>query len=336
MSDYSVISTDTKREMYVYLLSNGRLQIGRNHNTDSDLKEYLRDQIRQLSNSLHRRLELYLCKSSIKIENGRAIIKKKYECKSNKLVYDTLAELEGCNTFTGSDENIELGEYLKKMDPINIEELWNIPENGSLDRKRLILACKLLKDFNHHDKQFGNKARTDEVNSFQMDKDSYLAEKVIAKISEEAFGDIANVRSQERLLTGKDFAQIIKPDTTLRGKDWLIVVDVKVYSKLTVEDGNYISNANRFQVNSYIGSMLDKYFSDAKNTKVLGIILHIVNGDLMDKHSEMHGCDLSLENNRKIKLYLIEDNGLNRILDEYTEIISKEIQELESNDTKEA
>ena len=82
MNDYSVISTDTKREMYVYLLSNGRLQIGRNHNTDSDLKEYLRDQIRQLSNSLHRRLELYICKSYIKIENEDII---NYETKINQI-----------------------------------------------------------------------------------------------------------------------------------------------------------------------------------------------------------------------------------------------------------
>lgn len=331
MTSKDVISTATKREMHSYLLSDSRMSID-STNTDSDTETFLKDQIEDMARKLYVNLELYICKSELTGNNGRITLNKNYKCLSNKLIYDTLIENIETNMF--SDE--ELDKQMSKVDKIDINELDLIPESGSLVRKRLIRACKLLRQYNNAD--FSRKDKREQINSFEMDIESHLAEQVIAKYSKEILEDKADVFNQRQFRYNCRFAQAIKPDTLIIAKQWAIVIDVKVYSKLTYEANNkdkYISNVNRFQVNSYMGKVLERYYKNSKdsNINILGIILHIANRDIMNDKSvrDMNGCDLSVEDSRRIKLYIIEDKGLDYILNEYERIIKSEIETIEQD-----
>ena len=114
----------------------------------------------------------------------------------------------------------------------------------------------------------------------------------------------------------------LKPDIIFIGKNKALVIDVKVYTNVETkhyDTRSYISNNNRFQLNTYIGKVKKQLCEEG--IEVHGIILHIVNDDIWCKSNDMQCADLTMEDDRPIKLFMIQDKGLPYILSEYDKII---------------
>lgn len=302
-----VISIETQKEMYRYILSDKKTNI---RNIDSNIQEFLRLTIKELAKKLYLRAELYIGKAQLQLDENNEIVRKKnYKCESNKLIYDTLHEIKNGTDFANKD--IE-----KQLQEIDIEDYEFIPESGTADRKKLIKSCILY----YQHKEIIEVSKGKSTEEYDIVKESWLAEQCLGKYSIHELGLELKAKSQPKYYGGGKYAQVLKPDIQLYDKDNLVVIDVKVYKNIHIYSHGqlkYGSNTNRFQVNSYIGKCLDKYHRD----NVQGIILHIVNSDIMNKYGELQGADITIENDRHMKLWLIEDKGLDYILNEYSRLI---------------
>lgn len=302
-----VISIETQKEMYRYILSDKKTNI---RNIDSNIQEFLRLTIKELAKKLYLRAELYIGKAQLQLdENNKIVRKKNYKCESNKLIYDTLHEIKNGTDFANRD--IE-----KQLQEVDIEDFEFIPESGTADRKKLVRSCILY----YQHKEIIEVSRGKSTEEYDIVKESWLAEQCLGMYSIHELGIKLKAKSQPKYYGGGKYAQVLKPDIQLYDKDNLIVIDVKVYKNIHIYSHGqlkYGSNANRFQVNSYIGKCLDKHHRD----NVQGVILHIVNSDTMNKYGELQGADITIENGRHMKLWLIEDKGLDYILNEYSRLI---------------
>lgn len=312
-----MLSIDTRREMYNYLLSDRIKSI---KNVDSNLQVYITEQIKELSKRLFYKTELYIGKSTLKRDNNYRIKRaKNYRARSNKLIYDVLQDLNICYDYIDEKDEKIIEEQLSKItyDKDNIDD---IAETGSNDRKKLIRACKLFlqkKDF-----EFYAKDKYEE--KYCIADDSWLCEQVLGKYSKKHYKSVMQSPFNP-IKSIQPFASQLKPDIILWNTNSMFVLDVKVYSKILEKnqhgDLKYVGRDNRFQVNSYIGAVIvsgRKYSTKQYNQ---GIILHIVNKELYEESKEAHNTDLTIESNRPMKLWLIEDKGLDYIFDEYNRLI---------------
>ena len=308
-----VLTAETQYQMYDYILS-GKLTNSKQAISKS--QDFLILEIKRLSKRLSTRAELYKRKSIINVgENGEFNSSKNYELWSNILIYKTLHDIKNITKY----DNTEIRNQLCIFENCDIRNLLNIDslkETGSSDKKRLIRACKLYQQ--HMD--ICKNAKDKDNGKYELVRESFLAEESLARFSKDTF---ANVYSQHQYREKEKYAQTIIPDIIIKNPDKLIVIDCKVYKKIhTFSHGQlkYISNGNRFQVNSYIGRCLQDDY-DNKNIPVQGIILHIVNSGIMNRYGELHGVDITIENDRPMKLWLIEDKGLDYIFNEYDRLI---------------
>ena len=185
-----------------------------------------------------------------------------------------------------------------------------------LTEKKLIKSCILY----YQHKEITEVSKGKSTEEYDIIKESWLAEQCLGKYSINDLDYRLKVKSQPKYYGGGKYAQVLKPDIQLYDKDNLLIIDVKVYKNIhTYSHGQikYGSNANRFQVNSYMGKCSNKYHRD----NVQGVILHIVNSDIMNKYGELQGADITIENDRPMKLWLIEDKGLDYIFNEYNRLI---------------
>lgn len=306
-----VISVDTQKEMYKYIISG---KILRDNYIDSNLKIFITEQIKYLSKKLYLRTELYIGKMQLELDaNNKLLRKKNYKCKSNKLIFDILHKIESCNTF----ETEEIRKQLNNLDSVDYRD---VTETGSKDRKRLIKLCKLY--MQNKEIELRTKGETSE--EYELAKESFLAETALGLYSENELNLGLETYVQKVFAARNKFAQQLKPDIILIGKDKVIVVDVKVYKDVETEHYDkrvYCSNNNRFQVNSYIGKVMKQLCTD--KIEVQGIILHIVNKEIWDRCSDMQEADLTIEEDRPITLYMIQDKGLEYIFKEYQKLVER-------------
>ena len=155
------------------------------------------------------------------------------------------------------------------------------------------------------------------IGRYDLTKESFLAETSLALYSKTNF---ESVYSQHQYREKDKRVQTIIPDIIFESRNKLIVIDCKVYRRICTDSNKYISNANRFQVNSYIGRCLQDDYAN-KDIEVQGIILHIVNAETMEKYKGLNRLNITVEEKRPIKLILIEDKGLDYILQEYDKLI---------------
>lgn len=306
-----IISVDTQKEMYEYIISG---KILRDNYIDSNLKIFITEQIKYLSKKLYLKTELYIGKMQLELDIDNKLIRKKnYKCKSNKLIFDILHQIESCNTFVTE----EIKKQISRLDSINYKE---VIESGSKDRKRLIRLCKLY----IQNKEIELKTKGKSIEEYELAKESFLAETSLGIYSKDELNLGLDAYVQKVFNTGKRFAQQIKPDIILIGKEKALVIDVKVYKDIEAEHYDkrvYCSNSNRFQLNSYIGKVTKQLCKN--KVTVQGIILHIVNKEIWDKCSDMQEADLTIEEDRPITLYMIQDKGLEYILNEYQKLVER-------------
>ena len=313
-----MISIETRKEMYEYLLSDKK-QGGKSY--DSDFQFFIKEVIKDLSKKLFLKTELYLRKSIILRDNNYRIIRNTtYKFKSNKLIYDVLKELHIDYDYIDSEDDTRSKRIIEEqLSDVTYDECDEILESGSKDRIKLIRACKLY--LNGKEIELVSNTKSDD--KYNMAEESWLAETVLGKYSKE-LGIGAKSQSPFNARNNQPYAGQLKPDIIVYDKNNIIVIDCKVYKRIIEKNSKgtekYISNNNRYQVNSYIGRCLDSDKYSSKKYKN-GIILHIADKELYERCQSADGTDLTIEYDRPIKLYIIEDKGLNYILSRYKEII---------------
>lgn len=310
----TVISASTQKEMYEYILSIKHTNIS---DATSNNQDFLKIIIKELARKLYLRTELYIGKMQIRLDsNGKLERIKNYKCNSNKLIFQTLHDIKNVSDFSTDD----IKNQLNSIEPIIPEET---AENGSKDRIKLIKACKLY----YESKEIEEVAKNKSEETIDLEREAWLAEKCLSKYTLDKKDTGMKARQQRKFESRGQYARVIKPDLILYNVSELIVIDIKVYSKiLEWSHGRHVysSNTNRFQVNSYIGKCIEDIHKHQPD-KVQGVLLHIVNNDLMTKSSELQNTDLTIENDRPIKLFMIEDKGLEYIFSEYDKLLSEVI-----------
>lgn len=305
-----IISIQTQKAMYDYILESKTMG---EEITNRGLGDVISFMITELAKRLYLRSELYIGKIIIHKDSAYKLSKEKnYKCISNQLIYYVLTNIPKSVTY--ATDRIK-----KQLELKYSEDFMKVKENGTKERKKLLNLCKLY--LANRDIEFVYKSK--DKKEYSMAKEYFLAEATLGKYSKEIFDGIAKVYTQKTLKNGTATTLGLRSDIIIQFEDIVIIIDVKVYNKIGVTYYNnyvYGSNENRFQLNSYLGAYKDKY---GNKDKVVGIVLHIVNQSLWDQNKQMQGSKLTIEDDRLIYLWMIQDNGLNYILEQYKEIITK-------------
>ena len=316
------ISTQTQVEMYNYLLNN---KVAGNNIIDSNSQDFLSNSIKMLAKKLSGRAELFLRKPIMQMDNEILKMRSNYMCSSNHLIYYVLNEIDGCKRFlnqlgeVGDDKESELlNKKLATVFSQKPEDYEKISEDGgTVGRRKLIKLCKLYLA----EKEFiiASKKKSDDKDF--LARESTLAEKSLRKYSYELKN---NIKVQgNKVLERLEHAMAMYTDIILCKEDRALIIDIKVYASFSENSHGklmYNKGNNRYQVNSYIGA----YLSKNKNiSKISGLLIHIVNHDLYEKNKELQGADLTTEPDRPIRLYLIEDKGIDNIFADYRKIIEE-------------
>lgn len=296
-----VLTPKTQIEMYEYLSNKGTSGV---ISVDSDSNEFLTSAIKKLATKVNRVCNLFNRQALIK--DGKMELD--YNSDSNHLIYYVLNNIGGCAMLLK-----EINTYKKAINNFKKipKDIKYVRDTNNKLRDRLINLCKLYLD--NQEYEIASKKKCTDIEF--ISKESWLAEKCLHTYSKKHFAIFGNLL---RHRTAISYA--LRSDIVIEGAVKTIIVDVKVYSNIVSKDDKlYISNNNKNQINSYIGAYLSK--TNHKNNNVEGIVLHIVSSEQYEKAKHLNGGDLSVEDDRKLSLYIIEDKGLNYILDTYKEII---------------
>lgn len=307
------ISSETQVAMYNYLLSG---KISGDNFIDSNSQDFLINSIKLLAKKLNGRAELFIRKANLRMDGDTLKMGSNYICSSNHLIYYVLNNIGGCSSLLkqlGETEQINklLHSVFTKI-PVEFEA---VPESSSTSRGKMIRLCKLY--MSEKEMEITSKKKSEDKDFIA--KESALAEKSLRKYSSELENGIAvqsnNIKSR------LENALALKSDIILNYGDGAVIIDIKVYSSISTRDDGilfYKYNTNRYQVNSYIGAYLNK---NSTISKTSGLIIHIVNHELYEKNKELQGADLTIETDRPIRLFLIEDKGLDSIFADYRKIV---------------
>ena len=306
-----IISAETQYEMYIYLAKQSLKNMSVD---DSNLSEIINYQIKILAQKLFNRSELFVKKPLFfykeeeeKIDAGKELVSK-----SNVLIYDTLESIKGCKRFLINTNKVDIKDI----------DYSTVIETGSPDRVKLIKLCKKFMQR----KELSNKKQnnTEDTYEVRMAELGTLVDQTIGVYTgeiHERYPQIKEVFVQKHLKSQHELMQDLVPDIVIITSNKVYVIDVKVRKNIANENiyhpFAYAENSNRFQVNSYIGLYKSLY----PNKEVEGILLHFANEDLFNKNAIMNGKTASIEPDRPIHIYLIEDRGLNNIFTDYRKII---------------
>lgn len=308
------ISSETQVAMYNYLLND---RISGNNFIDSNSQDFLINSIKLLAKKLNGRAELFIRKANLRMDEDTLKMGSNYICSSNHLIYYVLNNIGGCSSLLkqlGETEQINklLHSVFIKI-PVEFEA---VPEsNSSTGRGKMIKLCKLY--MSEKEMEITSKKKSEDKDFIA--KESALAEKSLRKYSSELKNEI--VVQPNNIKSRLDNALALKSDIILNYGDRAVIIDIKVYSSISTRDDGilfYKYNTNRYQVNSYIGAYLNK---NSTISKTSGLIIHIVNHELYEKNKELQGADLTIETDRPIRLFLIEDKGLDSIFVDYSKIV---------------
>lgn len=307
-----IINKKTQLEMYRYLLLNKKSAI---ECKEGEIDDFIIYNIKKLAFILNQHTELYRCKIKFRRDDaGRLVKSKNYICRSNILIYRVLKDIPQCNTYATKDLALD-GQSVD-----NIDDIDDIDDNSNDKRKDLIFLCKMF--LKNKELEIVNKNKG--VAKVELLREETLAEEVLGKYSKECIN--ATVEYQKTVKKQTDHALGLKADIVIKNNDIIIVIDVKVYStvgKNYYGKFKYAYNKNRYQINSYMGAILD-HTNGVNGQKIYGLALHIVNDDMLAKNTALQHADLSIEAKRPIKLCMISsDNGLDKILEEYQREIIK-------------
>ncbi len=308
------ISSETQIEMYNYLISGN---IAGNKFVNSNSQNFLSNSIKLLAKKLNSRAELFIRKANLRMDGDTLKMGSNYICSSNHLIYYVLNDIGGCSSLLKQlGETEQINKLLHNMFTKMPNDFESVPESSSsAGRSKMIKLCKLY--LSEKEMEITAKRKCEDRDF--LAKESTLAEKTLRKYSYELGNGIQvqpnNVKG--RLVS----ALALRTDIILKCENRVLLIDIKVYSSIsTKEDGTifYKYNTNRYQVNSYIGAYLNK---NSNISEISGLIIHIVNHELFEKNKELQGADMTIELDRPMKLFLIEDNGLDSIFADYRKII---------------
>lgn len=308
------ISSETQVEMYNYLLND---RISGNNFIDSNSQDFLINSIKLLAKKLNGRAELFIRKANLRMDGDTLKMGSNYICSSNHLIYYVLNNIGGCSSLLKQlGETEQINKLLHSVFIRIPVEFEAVPEsNSSTGRGKMIKLCKLY--MSEKEMEITSKKKSEDKDFIA--KESALAEKSLRKYSSELKNEI--VVQPNNIKSRLDNALALKSDIILNYGDRAVIIDIKVYSSISTRDDGilfYKYNTNRYQVNSYIGAYLNK---NSTISKTSGLIIHIVNHELYEKNKELQGADLTIETDRPIRLFLIEDKGLDSIFVDYSKIV---------------
>lgn len=298
-----VISSSTQVEMYNYLAENKESNI---REIDNDSNDLISNSIKILATKLSRLSTLFVSTTIIRNDGKRALITKNFKAETNHLIYYVLYNIGGCEAILKEvGKNKALTDNFKEL-PIDYSNLKDI---GNKLRNKLINLCKLYLD----NKEYGLAAKDKTDDKGFLVKESWLAEAVLHKYTGELGYKLLdnNIRARTEATMG------LRTDILIEHPLKYIIGDIKIYSNLITKTGVYAINENINQVNTYVGVCKNKYSADI----VEGIIIHIVSSEQYEKCKHLSGLEIGFENTRSIKIYIIEDKGLDYIFSEYKKII---------------
>ena len=300
------LSLQTQLDMYTYIQS-GKISYFKI--AEGNIQDFLINKIKEVTKLLMSNQSLFICKPLVCYEGDNFKTIRDYNSSSNQLIYYTLANL---NLFP----NI-LNQYDITVSD-NLPEDFNlVPESGTPARVQLIQLCKMYLQ----DKQLEQASKAKGSIDEKIDRESTLAEHTLHRYSRTNFKTLSN-----RVKKAFGYAQALETDIIVQSKNKVIIIDVKVYSNFVIKkhgELKYTYNSNRFQLNSYIGALRDKY--KEKDFTVEGIILHLVSPELWEDTKDLQAANLTIESDRPIHLYIIPDHGLEYILSAYQKIIDNHL-----------
>lgn len=357
-----VISDDTVVEMISYLSGLKKSDV----KSGSNLKELLKKTITDLARKLYLRNELYLKKADIKYDSVEHILNKNgiFRFKSNAIIYKTLKEIGGTVYFDDTNDKSSSSEVNKSDDSSSeadkskefkdannrrviatiadnlTESDWDVTfRAGSKDRLSLLRLCRM-----YHRQELISDVKTKnhaEAVKVAWERECDLFEEVIRKHTVDKFkGNDINVSDTNKIVSinskEKPYALSLETDIIVKSPNKLIIIDCKVYKNIkswSHGKPKYRSNGNRFQVNSYIGSALQK--EEYKRDLAEGILVHLVPTDADEDTMKMHQANLTIEDERPIELWVIQDKGLNSIFKEYDELLRTKLEAEQDEDKAE-
>ena len=200
----------------------------------------------------------------------------------------------------------------------NIDDIKDIvTDTRDKERKQLIRLCT---GYNHWCNIVRNKSSNMRLTN--IDKDYRLSELLIRRmvynLKNKHGYKIGSTRLKDRgTVKGKPITQSLNADIVIQFDSPLgdgggnrsksrskgLIVDVKLYNKVYNNKGLYISNANRFQLNSYIDAYRDKM----GRVQASGVLLHLVIDDEFDKCMELslNRVNTGVCDKNKIMLHLL-------------------------------
>ena len=306
-----IISAETQQEMYTYLAKQSLKNVCA---VDSNLSEIIDYQIKVLAQKLYNRSELFVRKSLFiykeeeeKIEAEHGLVSA-----SNVLIYNTLEHIKGCKRFLINTNKVDMHDI----------DYSTVIESGSPDRIELIRLCK--KFMQHKELSAKKTSNTKDEFKVKMAEEGTLTDRTIGMYTMEIqkeYPQMEEIFVQKHLKSEHKLMQDLVPDIVIVTSDKIYVIDVKVRKNIASANEHhpfaYAENSNRFQINSYMGAYKFLY----PNKAVEGILLHFANEELYTKNEIMQGKTASIESDRPIHLYLIEDRGLDNIFTDYRKII---------------
>ena len=315
-----IITLQERLNWVAYLLNISNKDISiKEGDTYSKIIEYL---IIARMDKLQRSGILFSTNKENTVLAGVRVKRNNYNTNSNGYIIHTFNNiLENCEDKLSKQAN-----YLKsKKIELVTEELDQSAIRNTLNKGRrelLIFCCaynNVLSTFKKDEKIFKISG---------TEQDSWLIQQLIQTIIEELTTEFefttgkhllkhTNKDSSERLIS-----QALEADTIIqfnREETKDIIIDTKLYTSIADDKGKYISNANRYQMNSYIGAYGDKFKKEAS-----GIILHIVDDSTYNKYNYLNGTNQSVEEKREIKLCLIKkDENVEIMKDECRKIMTQ-------------
>lgn len=235
----------------------------------------------------------------------------------NKLIYFTLLTLNLCD-----ESHVKIRKKMLrilKSNDIGVDyNITKIVKTRAKD-ERLIELCKLYIDL------FGTgQSNSGEYLDNNIASDKFLFEKVIKKVAVECYGK-NNIKQKIKGI--EDIGQAMYADTIVKAGCKYILMDAKfytgdlIYNRVNSNKVTYKYQNNRFQMNAYIDEL--KYQKGLDNSDIVGVIVHAVDTERLNKFTCLDEHSMNIANNKIILEFIRIDVTAEEIKKQIRSLIEK-------------
>lgn len=204
----------------------------------------------------------------------------------NQIIKTTLFYLLNTNKI-GKQTKKELNKtlvYLKNINLIDTNKIdWNILNFNRNNReyRNILLICKLLLENIIVSNKKGNKQFKQFIDEIKLKKMLYnIYENFVKAYFKKHYKNDFKTKSTKLFLTKthEEYIGIMKTDIVLESKNTILIIDTKFYTNILtsniIEKNKIVSNANIYQINTYVESQILKNKEEHINKKVQGMLLY--------------------------------------------------------------